>query len=316
MKKHLRLCYGADDRFDYVKGTVIVSIDHFDTIRIVNTGPKYFEKKLKEISDSEKLLVNTIEPFYGDLELVKGNYLKDIDENDWFLWLDADERPSQSLLNNLDNIIDECEKLGYVKCRFPWLQHEKENANCTLESYNHICKSFPTTLLEFQNSSGVYAKDVLIKKIKNLSPNSNFGGHGSYTPENDKHTNYKKYIINHYKSNLAKEQSLIYSTWFLSFINVNTNNQKEFINNPCYQSLLKFRKENDVVLQNDMIERLRCNDLEFKEKLKNLLLSDIFKNATDWYSYYYRWASIYNCSVESDTLYCGGKCCKYNNIQL
>ena len=51
-------------------------------------------------------------------------------------------------------------------------------------------------------------------------------------------------------------------------------------------------------------------------KLKNLLLSDIFKNATDWYSYYYRWASIYNCSVESDTLYCGGKCCKYNNIQL
>ena len=53
--------------------------------------------------------------------------------------------------------------------------------------------------------------------------------------------------------------------------------QKEFINNPCYQSLLKFRKENDVVLQNDMIERLRCNDLEFKEKLKNLLLSDIFK---------------------------------------
>lgn len=316
MKKHLRLCYGADDRFDYVKGTVIVSIDHFDTIRIVNTGPKYFEKKLKEISDSEKLLVNTIEPFYGDLELVKGNYLKDIDENDWFLWLDADERPSQSLLNNLDNIIDECEKLGYVKCRFPWLQHEKENANCTLESYNHICKSFPTTPLEFQNSSGIYAKDVLIKKIKNLSPNSNFGGHGSYTPENDKHTNYKKYIINHYKSNLAKEQSLIYSTWFLSFINVNTNNQKEFINNPCYQSLLKFRKENDVVLQNDMIERLRCNDLEFKEKLKNLLLSDIFKNATDWYSYYYRWASIYNCSVESDTLYCGGKCCKYNNIQL
>jgi hypothetical protein len=93
-------------------------------------------------------------------------------------------------------------------------------------------------------------------------------------------------------------------------------NQKEFINNPCYQSLLKFRKENGVVLQNDMIERLRCNDLEFKEKLKSLLLSDIFKNATDWYSYYYRWASIYNCSVEPDTLYCGGECCKYNNIQL
>ena len=50
--------------------------------------------------------------------------------------------------------------------------------------------------------TGVVAELNLIKNnvfkigaVKNLSPNSNFGGHGSYTPENDKHTNYKKYII-------------------------------------------------------------------------------------------------------------------------
>ena len=47
MKKHLRILYGCDDRFEITKKTVELCQGHFDTITILNSGPIEFFEKLR-----------------------------------------------------------------------------------------------------------------------------------------------------------------------------------------------------------------------------------------------------------------------------
>lgn len=307
-----------DDRYEYTKHTVLACLDYFDTIRIVNTGDISFENKLRSITSSNKLTITNLTPFYGDLELVKGNFIKDIDDGDWFMWLDADERPSQFLLDSLSSIIYHGEKNKNRCIRFPWLHHDAEQPDIVVDGYKYLCDNFYTETGEYNHTKIPYAKDILIRKTNMLSPNSNFGGHGSYAYDDTNVSDaYKLCVVNHYKSNLAIQQSTVYGTWFLSLIHVNTANQKEFIyNNVCYNEILKFRKRTGAILQNDLITRLRTNDVEFKTELKTLLTSDIFANATDWYTHYYQWAKNFDCNVDTIQSYCGHQCCKYNDFQL
>lgn len=320
MKKHLRLLYGADDRFQFVSETVKFCHEYFDTVRILNTGLKEFGDNFKNLPSNTTIENSTI--FFGDLETTRWNFIKDVDINDWVLFLDADERPSEILLHNLDYIINDCEKNNYLKCRFPWLEHKTEQPNVAKYYSEMLKNSFPVNRIEWATpkANGMYARDVLIKKLFETHPVTNFGGHGGYsntalyTVEYD---NYFCFPINHYKSEVAIKQSLVLSTWFLSFININTNKQKEFIKtNPCFHKIVKFRKDNNVILQNDLVRRLKIDkDIELKNKLKNLLLEDDFKNAIDWYKVYYEWSHEFDCSLETPYNFCGLECCKYNNIQ-
>ena len=54
MKKHLRLLYGADDRFQFVSETVKFCHEYFDTVRILNTGLKEFGDNFKNLAEIVK----------------------------------------------------------------------------------------------------------------------------------------------------------------------------------------------------------------------------------------------------------------------
>ena len=62
MKKHLRILYGCDDRFEIVVNTVKVCENYFDSISVLNSGPKEFYTKLRN-SVPEKVSVIQLEKF-------------------------------------------------------------------------------------------------------------------------------------------------------------------------------------------------------------------------------------------------------------
>ena len=66
MKIHLRILYGADDRFLFVKNTIDVCQKYFDTIRVVNTGPIELEKQFQDLPSN--VVVETLNFCCGDLE--------------------------------------------------------------------------------------------------------------------------------------------------------------------------------------------------------------------------------------------------------
>lgn len=67
MKKHLRILYGADDRFELVKETIGVCLGYFDTIRISNSGPRSLSEKLRK-SLHPSVVVEDLNHFLGDLD--------------------------------------------------------------------------------------------------------------------------------------------------------------------------------------------------------------------------------------------------------
>lgn len=323
MKKHLRILYGADRRTEIVKNTIEICKNYFDTIRVLNTGPKEFESYFTDLPKNTS--IETSEAFFGDLEMTRWNFLHDVDINDWVLYLDADERPSQLILHNLDFIIFDCEKHGYLKCRFPWVEHQAENPGVINHYHNVIKTTYPTNRKEWTGpkGSGVYAKDIFVKKVEDIHPITNFGGHGGYcstveyTVEKD---NYFSHFVNHYKSQLAIHQSIVLSTWFSPFINVGTEFQKKYWEEcKCFHLLVEFRKNNNVIMQNDLVRKIIIDkDEVFKSKLKQFLLQEEFKNSSDyyhWYKSYYIWANDYDCSLETPNSYCGMSCCNYDGIQ-
>ena len=116
MKKVLSILYGIDDRYEMVKRTILVCEPYFDKIHIVNSGVIEFEDKLKSISN--KIEIRTIENYHGDKEFCWRAHFYGLDQGDWVLWLDSDERPTQDLLDDIDNIIKECESSKKTNVRF------------------------------------------------------------------------------------------------------------------------------------------------------------------------------------------------------
>jgi len=95
MKKHLRILYGCDDRFDIVINTVNVCEKYFDSITILNSGPAEFYEKLTN-AVTGKVVVRQLNKFL-EIESCRRAMVDDVPENEWVLWLDADERPSPEL---------------------------------------------------------------------------------------------------------------------------------------------------------------------------------------------------------------------------
>lgn len=323
MKKHLRILYGADRRYQMVNDTVKSCHKYFETVRLLNTGPKEFESEFQNFPSNTSIETSAI--FFGDLEMTRWNFLHDVDLNDWVVFLDADERPSEIFLHNLDNVIKDCEDKGYLKCRFPWVQHEAEDQGSILHYLDRVKNHYPSNREEWNGpkGSGVYAKDILVKNAPDIHPVTSFGGHGGYcltaeyTVDRD---NYFPYFVNHHKSRISKHQSIVLSTWFLPFINIGTQFHKTFWKEcKCFHLLLDFRKRNDVVLQNDLVRKLSIEkDVEFKSRLKELLLREEFKTAdgpVSWYRDYYIWANDFDCGLETPNSYCGLHCCNYDGVQ-
>jgi len=340
MKKHLRILYGADDRLDLVRETINVCIGYFDTIRISNSGPKILSEKLRQLIPSS-VIVEDLNHFLGDLDSARRSLYHDVPNNEWFMWLDSDERPSQILLDNLDNLIFQAELENSTFISFYNFHHQYTD-DCKNENLNEF-GGFPWKWMHTyftykdwfpKNKNEALERSIphwprMCKKTQYTEVHNNFGGHGGIFSNLD-YQNYilSPYPMNHYKHEIMIYQSHVTSTYFNVGINLSSNkfNVVDFIlKSPQYDLIRNFQKETGIYLNNDLCIMLHLEkNKNFINKMIEVsnhpLLSDdsYHKDLYSWtyYSSWKIWANKFNLNWETPKFYCGYNCCKYKNIQL
>lgn len=334
MKTHLRILYGADDRYQIVRQTINVCSDYFSTVKIINSGPKELEKKFDNLPANTS--IETLNFFFGDLESARNAFLYDVDVNDWVVWLDADERPSQHFLDNIEKMEFEMEHNRIVSARLPGWNHQwDENGKqlCEEWTYNDPLR-FPKDaedyglkhLAQMRGESSVIPVPTIGRMVKKLHPfcsaATNFGGHGHIINfKNDHIMRIVMYPIIHLKHDIMVHQSFVTCTYVNPCLNAPIKNgYKPYVNSIEYKKLREFQLKTGVRTQNDLCFKLHLHpDIQFKNEFKDLCLCEEFRNSVlydNFFKLYHVWAEKYDLSWKTPPIFCGKVCCKYKNIQL
>lgn len=317
MKKHLRILFGCDDRFEITKKTVELCQEYFDTTTVLNSGPVEFLDKLKN-----NLYCNVIQfNKFIELESTRRALLDNIPINDWVLWLDADERPSKEFLQNIDYLIEIAEKENKNSIAMIWQEH-CDGIVC------HVTKPLPG-LNELKNTSGPYFMSARLMKVEgNIFFNTNFGAHEICRNINERILRVP-YIIHHFKSNIQYSQSILYSGYFNPFVHVNIsdlNTLKTCMNLPEFLKLRELQKKYNTYTSNDLVKKIKIEkNTEFIDDLKKLFLEfpniDNYTGASDSFTFLskkehyitfcqmHRLAHLYDLNLDTPYYECRETCC-------
>jgi hypothetical protein len=326
MKIHLRILLGPDRRYSLIKNTVTVCQTYFDTIGILNTGPQLFYNEMREIlPDCVDLRHH---PDFFDIECARRDLISNVPENDWVLWLDGDETPSPMFLENMRNVVCECERDGINVVTLPWYlhmdgkpEHEYDFFFDTLASRN---------MDEFLNTNKHYfSPKRFIKNVKDKYVQSNWGAHEMYKLNNER-VRYYGYIINHYKSMHDWAQSPIWHLFMNPLVhNLVTSDQiKNVIELDIYKKVVDVKIKHNVYTSAEFINRVVNQDVNFLRDFKiifnsidnlNLNLHDQtdLKNIHRMYQFVKTFIEKYNFDFRLNPSYfCGNICCKHKLVQL
>lgn len=310
IKLHLRILYGCDNRLKDVTECISVSREYFDTVGITNTGPIEFYENLKqELPDD--ILINHQTAFF-DIDTSRRLLISDVPHDDWVLWLDADERPSQELLSNIRNICESSDSEGVCIIQLPWWQHTNGVSD---PPYEDMIKTL---------SAATFRANRLMKNLKELSLHSNFGAHEHFTMPNVKTKQYD-YPVLHFKSALRCHQSVVFSAFLNPLVHssITLDSLDSLFKSDEFIRLRNFQKKHSTFTSTDMVRKIAIeNDLDYLEELKELFLSFPSKDddtsdvplAMKWMNSF---AKEYNMDIFNETFpKCGEPCCKYKNVQL
>jgi hypothetical protein len=333
MRVHVRILYGADDRFQMVRQTIDVCHPYIHSIRVVNTGPVELASKFKDLPPNTT--IDNFNFFFGDLESARNAMLYDVDVGDYVLWLDADERPSQLLLENFEEIERTLDSRGIWSVRFPALNHNwnKHGTPCHDKWELNNRDLFPFDAFDYgdkwlraERGQGPFPLATTGRMVKKqshrLGANTNFGGHGNILNVRDVHDMVvTRFPLCHLKHDLMCYQSCATSTYVNPCLNAPIKDgYRPYIQSSQYRSLREFQKRTGVKTQNDLCYKLHLNpDAVFKASLKELFMNEDFKTCTLYENYfrlYHIWADEYDCSWKTPNTFCGRQCCHYKHIQL
>lgn len=320
MKKHLRILYGCDDRFEITSATAKVCLPYFDTIRILNAGPHEFYQRLRDGVPPE-VKVQQLHKFL-EIESSRRAMIDDVPQNEWVLWLDADERPSKELLADLDNVVTHFDQNGYDIIRLIWAEHTN-GIPCGVKMPLPSAEE-----LERVGGSGYFMAKRFAKIKPNMRVISHFGAHEEFVNENTK-IGYAPYLIHHHKSTLQYCQSVVLSGFANPMVHANCSTNERFaafLNMSYFKALKAFQREHKVFTSNDLVKKLKVDsDLEFRAKLKELFMSfpaesdNLQMNHKDvliTFKFMREFAEKHDLNVVSPHYPCGRDCCKYGDIQL
>jgi len=315
MKKILSILYGIDDRYEIVKNTILVCHQYFDRIQIINSGPSNFEEKLKNIYP--KVNVINIENYHGDKEFCWRAHYYGLDDGDWLLWLDSDERTTQIILDNIDKIINECETNNKTNVRFLGYNHYNNNGHIIFD-HNLSVDNFMSL---FEELSSQFLFDRLIKINKSEThPFSVFGDHGFIMSNKNHHGSwiYKNYPINHYKSDKQFAITCTLTMFFNPLTHYSDLNRiNGCLNSEEFKIFENFKKDNNIFTQNQFYKIVVIDkNKEIIDKFKKMCNTPLFKNSKHLFNGMYNWVVNHDLDFEMPKYYCGKECCKYKNIQL
>lgn len=322
LKIHLRILLGPDRRYFLIKKTTEVCKEYFDTIGVLNAGPKlFFDEISMELSPHVKV---THHPDFFDIECARRHMLADIPENDWVLWLDGDETPSLEFLTNMRKIVDECEMDGNNVVLLPWYLHMDGKPE---HEYNFFFETLASrNVHEFRTTQKQYfSPKRFIKNVKDKYVQSNWGAHELYKLTNEKHT-YYGYIINHFKSMHDWAQSPVWHLFMNPLVhNLITQDQIEAVMQlDIYKQVELLKIKYNVFTSADFIEKIVTNDVDFILEFRslfnnipelNLNLHDQtdLKNVFRMYQFVKTFCEKYNFDFKLNPQYpaCTCICCKY-----
>ena len=318
MKKHLRILYGCDDRFELTTRTVQVCRPYFDSIRILNSGPSEFRDRLQKAVGS--IEVTQFKQFF-EIESCRRSQIKDVPWNEWVMWLDADETPSPLLLAHLDETVDYCEKNSYDLVRYYWSELT-EGVHCPPSN-------IPKNDEEFRAGVGpVFAANRFIKRKEGIELQSGFGAHELFRNVNEKQT-YMPYAVHHHKSWIQYYQSVTFSGFMNPAVHYDCAKPlSDILETPEYKALKTFQKKWKTYTSNDLVRKLKIEKNEqYRMELRDLFLSfpkddkekSLGLRHTDvcvTFKFMRIFADKYDLNIESPYYPCGKPCCKYGDIQL
>lgn len=321
MKKHLRILYGCDDRYEITSATATVCLPYFDTIKIVNAGPHEFFNRLRS-GVPPQVKIQQLHRFL-EIESCRRALIDDVPQNEWVLWLDADERPSPELLADLDAVVTKADTTGCDIIRLVWAEHTN-GVPCPIKE-----PIPPAEELEKTGGAGYFMARRFTKVKPGIRVISHFGAHEEFVNENSK-IMYAPYKIHHHKSFIQYCQSVTFSGFLNPMVHCNcsTNERmKAFLGLPQFVALKAFQKKYRVFTSNDLVRKLKVEkDPVFRAELKELFLSfpaDPGKmksmdhaDLMITFKFMHEFAEKWDLDCNSPHFFCGHPCCKYGDIQL
>lgn len=326
MKTHLRILLGPDRRYNLIKNTTLVCKDYFNTIGVLNAGPKFYYDEISQILPEYVNIRH--HPDFFDIECARRDLLSDVPIDDWVMWLDGDETPSFIFLENMHNIIEECENNDYNVVLLPWYLHMNGKPE---HDYNYFFENLASRNIEELKTTRkhYFSPKRFIKNVKNKWINSNWGAHEYFKFEFEKYT-YYGYIVNHYKTMHDWEQSPVWHLFMNPLVhNLVTNDQiASMMDMEAFKKLEECKTKHNVYTSSDFIKEIINENLDFKKDFLSIFnsLDMVFTNLHDstdnrnvnrMFQLVKNFINKYNFEFKlNPSYYCGQDCCKYKNIQL
>jgi hypothetical protein len=315
MKINLAILYGIDDKFGIVSNTIARCYNYFDKIFLINAGGEFTYNKIKHFSDDKVLILN-VDNMWGDTSSPRRYAAKLCDQGDWILWLDSDECPSQLLLDNFKNLIDESEKRKTYHIKFGSSNHLYDNYGNNIDGCNPYQPTHLNYPYNYNNSieQNTFAFNRLIKvtNFDSIGVNCSLGGHSIYSTRNG--PVFSNYLINHYKTLRTCYKSATLHLWSSPIPNHNSYElMNTFFKSEEYKIHMDFIKKYKVKNSVELVQKI-YNEPNFIETIRSVYFTDLFKNSQFHWNHIYKFLEEpYNFNLEDNahTFKCDLGCCNY-----
>lgn len=323
---HLRINYGGEERFDFVRRTIAVSVPYFTTIQVVNFGPdensKRFDPLLEKYSN---LSISNMGRYYHACitEDLLRSYSLNIPNGEWLIFLDSDWRLPQVFLDNMQKEIDICESGGFNALYSYQLGHilnDVDNVSPGVERNFNMSQQMIDAFVErVTKDPGNYGWPLL-QKIEKSSTffSSILGNHCCYTPIPYKYR-YVPYMIHlhfrHFDEYAYDSTMLFFSWWYLGHNTFSVEDNRKTFSSWEYSAHEAFKLKHKCFTSNSLREKMK--DPAFLKELKDLFLS-FEKSELFTCKQMYRIASKYDMKLWTTPLEseCNGVCCQYKEGRI
>ncbi|MDB5388805.1 MAG: hypothetical protein JWM11_4451 [Planctomycetaceae bacterium] len=299
---HLCIMAGADNRYKYLLDTVRLSQPFFAAIHIIDTGST---DETESLGQFRNVRHRRLHGWKDNWPLAYSQAVRDVPDQDWFLFLDSDERPSQLLLDHLANDLLQFDLEGINCAYLPGIMHLSGHpVECETTDLEALLKTWPATHEEFV-SSPCWTKRILIKITPETYVKAN-GGHCGFFQANER-GRYLPRFYNHYKSDREIAASTVLCSWnCLESHGVPAGCPEWQYHNELRESTgLMFAKDFLQLAQSGMLPAVW---LEFWKTLEFSTYPALVE--------YWKFAFRFRFSTQIEPNYCGFACCRYRGEQL
>jgi hypothetical protein len=317
----LTMSIGCDGKLNLILNTIRVSINYCKKIIIVDSGNWIINPNVEQILTSISDKIVYVKNITSELnfQFTSYNMIYDlIEDEEWFIYLDADERLSKNTMRDWNYITD------YIQCN-------KYNIGlivgmCHIDKWKNFDED---KMFEIEDSL-LFKKPIIVKKCKDVRVTYS-SNHCSFT-DNDKHL---------YISKINKSSPYFYTHLKTSFQNFHgvilcSHNNMEHIcvesTNSYYKDIKSLNIKHGLNTNNDLVKYIVINN-DFPDEILDYYDTCINSDNNQISHYYPNWSKwirkmktgidvpfnnlrdnlVYYCN---ESIYCNKTCCNYDDTQL